>query len=80
MTTLSVIIAAMSRPFVHLHVHSEFSLVDSSIRLPHKPEEGLLNKAGKRANRVIRCVEVGLPPIVPHPGETTQPDSDKLAE
>ncbi len=24
----------MSRPFVHLHVHSEFSLVDSVLRLP----------------------------------------------
>jgi DNA polymerase-3 subunit alpha len=53
----------MSRPFVHLHAHSEFSLVDSSIRLPHKPEEGMPKKAGKRPNLVSRCVELGLPAI-----------------
>ena len=53
----------MSRPFVHLHAHSEFSLVDSSIRLPGKPEYGLPKKAGERPNLVSRCVELGLPAI-----------------
>jgi DNA polymerase-3 subunit alpha len=53
----------MNRPFVHLHAHSEFSLVDSTIRLPGKPEEGLPKKAGARPNLVSRCVELGIPAI-----------------
>ncbi len=51
------------RPFVHLHAHSEFSLLDSTIRLPGKPEYGLPKKAGARPNLVSRCVELGLPAI-----------------
>ncbi len=30
----------MNPSFVHLHIHSDFSLVDSTIRLPEKPEYG----------------------------------------
>ena len=30
----------MSTPrFVHLHVHTEFSMVDSTIRVPAKPDQ-----------------------------------------
>ncbi len=55
--------AAMSARFVHLHTHSEFSLVDSTIRLPSKPEYGLPRKADGRPNLVSRCVELGLPAL-----------------
>jgi DNA polymerase-3 subunit alpha len=53
----------MASTFIHLRAHSEFSLVDSTIRLPHKPEEGLPKKAGDRPNLVSRCVELGMPAI-----------------
>ncbi|MBX3727007.1 MAG: DNA polymerase III subunit alpha [Xanthomonadales bacterium] len=53
----------MARPFVHLHVHSEFSLVDSTIRLPGKPELGLPKKAADRPNLVSRSVELGTPAV-----------------
>ena len=35
--------------FVHLHVHTEFSLADSTIRVPAKPEQADPKKA-KQAN------------------------------
>ena len=38
----------MSTPFVHLHLHSEYSLVDSTIRI---------------GELVRRCVELGQPAI-----------------
>ncbi|MGA8277323.1 MAG: DNA polymerase III subunit alpha [Rhodanobacteraceae bacterium] len=48
--------------FVHLHVHSEYSLVDSTIRVPEKPEYG--NPANApRPNLVSRAVELGLPAL-----------------
>jgi len=59
----SAIIRTMPRPFVHLHVHSEFSLVDSTIRLPGKPELGLPAKAADRPNLVSRSVELGAPAV-----------------
>ncbi len=45
--------------FAHLHIHSDFSLVDSTIRLPDKPEYGDPAKAGSRANLISRAVEAG---------------------
>ncbi len=48
--------------FVHLHVHTEFSLADSTIRVPEKPEQADPAKA-KRANLLSRAVELGLPAL-----------------
>jgi len=56
------IIAAMSTRFIHLHAHSEFSLLDSTIRLPGKPGDGL-PRDGAPANLVSRCVELGQPAV-----------------
>ena len=47
----------MTPSFVHLHVHSDYSLVDSTIRLPDKPEYGDPAKAGSRPNLISRAVE-----------------------
>jgi DNA polymerase-3 subunit alpha len=52
----------MNPSFVHLHVHSEYSLVDSTIRLPDKPEYGDPAKA-KRPNLISRAVQMGLPAL-----------------
>jgi len=49
--------------FVHLHVHSDFSLVDSTIRLPDKPEYGDPAKAGSRPNLISRAVESNQPAL-----------------
>ncbi|MBS0439862.1 MAG: DNA polymerase III subunit alpha [Proteobacteria bacterium] len=48
--------------FVHLRVHSEYSLVDSTLRLPDKPEYGDPAKA-KRPNVISRAVQMGLPAL-----------------
>ena len=48
----------MTPRFVHLHVHSDYSLVDSTIRLPDKPEYGDPGKA-QRPNLISRAVESG---------------------
>jgi DNA polymerase-3 subunit alpha len=48
--------------FVHLHVHSEFSLRDSTARLPEKPEYGDPAKA-PRPNLVSRAVELAQPAL-----------------
>ncbi|MBS0486188.1 MAG: hypothetical protein JSS13_02510, partial [Proteobacteria bacterium] len=50
----------MNPSFVHLRVHSEYSLVDSTLRLPDKPEYGDPAKA-KRPNVISRAVQMGLP-------------------
>ncbi len=52
----------MTPRFVHLHVHSEFSLRDSTARLPKKPEYGDPGKA-PRPNLVSRAVELGQPAL-----------------
>jgi DNA polymerase-3 subunit alpha len=52
----------MTPRFVHLHVHSEFSLRDSTARLPRKPEYGDPSKA-PRPNLVSRAVELGQPAL-----------------
>lgn len=48
--------------FVHLHVHTEFSLADSTIRVPEKPDQADPAKA-KQANLLSRAVELGLPAL-----------------
>ncbi|RRN56588.1 DNA polymerase III subunit alpha [Pseudoxanthomonas sp. SGNA-20] len=48
--------------FVHLHVHTEYSLADSIIRVPEKPDQADPAKA-KRANLLSRAVELGLPAL-----------------
>ncbi|HET7561608.1 MAG TPA: DNA polymerase III subunit alpha [Rhodanobacteraceae bacterium] len=48
--------------FIHLRTHSEYSLRDSTIRIPEKPEYGDPAKA-KHANLVSRAVELGLPAL-----------------
>jgi DNA polymerase-3 subunit alpha len=48
--------------FIHLRVHSEYSLRDSTIRIPEKPEYGDPTKA-KHTNLVSRAVELGLPAL-----------------
>ncbi len=53
----------MTPSFVHLHVHSDYSLVDSTIRLPDKPEYGDPAKAGSRANLISRAVESNQPAL-----------------
>ena len=52
----------MSAEFIHLHVHSEYSLVDSTLRMPDKPEYGDPAKA-KRPNLISRAVQMGLPAL-----------------
>ena len=52
----------MHPPFVHLRIHSDYSLVDSTIRLPDKPEYGDPAKA-PRPNLVSRAVELHLPAL-----------------
>ena len=46
--------------FIHLHIHSDYSLVDSTIRLPDKPEYGDPSKA-PRPNLISRAVELEAP-------------------
>ncbi len=48
--------------FVHLHLHTEFSLADSTIRVPEKPDHADPAKA-KLANLLSRAVELGLPAL-----------------
>ena len=52
----------MSSRFVHLHVHTEFSLADSTIRVPEKPDQADPDKA-KRPNLLSRAVEMRLPAL-----------------
>ncbi len=53
----------MSTPrFVHLHVHTEFSMVDSTIRVPAKPDQADPKKA-KQANLLSRSVEMRAPAL-----------------
>jgi DNA polymerase III subunit alpha len=52
----------MHPSFVHLHIHSDYSLVDSTIRLPDKPEYGDPAKA-PRPNLISRAVELGAPAL-----------------
>ncbi|WP_297830039.1 DNA polymerase III subunit alpha [Thermomonas sp.] len=53
----------MPARFVHLHLHTEFSLVDSTIRVPEKPDYARPEKAGDRPNLLSRAVELGLPAL-----------------
>jgi DNA polymerase-3 subunit alpha len=52
----------MQPSFIHLRTHSDYSLVDSTVRLPDKPEYGDPAKA-PRPNLVSRAVELGLPAL-----------------
>jgi DNA polymerase-3 subunit alpha len=52
----------MPAGFIHLQVHSEYSLTDSIIRLPEKPEYGDPAKA-PRPNLISRAVELGMPAL-----------------
>jgi len=52
--------AAMS--FVHLHLHTAYSLLDSTIRIPAKAEQAQPSKA-KVPNLLSRAVELGLPAL-----------------
>ncbi|HEY7872213.1 MAG TPA: DNA polymerase III subunit alpha [Rudaea sp.] len=52
----------MNPSFVHLHVHSEYSLVDSTLRMPDKPDYGDPAKA-KQPNLISRAVQMGLPAL-----------------
>ena len=52
----------MSSRFIHLHLHTEFSLADSTIRVPEKPDEARPDKA-KRPNLLSRAVEMRLPAL-----------------
>ena len=53
----------MPAQFVHLHLHTEFSLVDSTIRVPEKPDYARPEKAGDRPNLLSRAVELQLPAL-----------------
>lgn len=53
----------MPARFVHLHLHTEFSLVDSTIRVPEKPDYARPDKAGDRPNLLSRAVELELPAL-----------------
>ena len=53
----------MPAPFVHLHLHTEFSLADSTIRVPEKPDYARPEKAGDRPNLLSRAMELGLPAL-----------------
>ncbi|WAC63397.1 DNA polymerase III subunit alpha [Pseudoxanthomonas sp. SL93] len=52
----------MSPRFVHLHLHTEFSLADSIIRVPEKPDQADPKKA-KLPNVLSRAVELGMPAL-----------------
>ena len=52
----------MNPGFIHLHIHSDYSLVDSTIRLPDKPDYGDPAKA-VRPNLISRAVEMRLPAL-----------------
>ncbi|GGD57071.1 DNA polymerase III subunit alpha [Pseudoxanthomonas indica] len=52
----------MSSRFVHLHLHTEFSLADSIIRVPEKPDQADPKKA-KQANLLSRAVELRMPAL-----------------
>ncbi|KAF1718288.1 DNA polymerase III subunit alpha [Pseudoxanthomonas yeongjuensis] len=52
----------MTSRFIHLHLHTEFSLADSTIRVPEKPDEARPDKA-KRPNLLSRAVEMRLPAL-----------------
>ena len=51
-----------SNRFVHLHIHTEYSMVDSTIRVPAKPDQADPKKA-KQANLLSRAVEMGMPAL-----------------
>ncbi|MFT4197097.1 MAG: DNA polymerase III subunit alpha [Pseudoxanthomonas sp.] len=53
----------MSARFVHLHVHTEFSLADSTIRVPEKPDYARPDKAGDRPNLLSRAVQLQTPAL-----------------
>lgn len=52
----------MSSRFVHLHLHTEFSMADSIIRVPEKPDQADPRKA-KQANLLSRAVELRMPAL-----------------
>ena len=52
----------MSSRFVHLHLHTEFSMADSIIRVPEKPDQADPKKA-KQANLLSRAVELRMPAL-----------------
>ena len=52
----------MNPPFVHLRIHSDFSLVDSTIRLPEKPEYGDPAKASY-PNLISHAVTLDMPAL-----------------
>ena len=52
----------MNPSFVHLRIHSDYSLVDSTIRLPDKPEYGDPAKA-PRPNLISRAVALDMPAL-----------------
>src|SRR5690606_6861166 len=53
----------MPARFVHLHLHTECSLADSTIRVPEKPDYARPEKAGDRPNLLSRAVELRLPAL-----------------
>jgi len=53
----------MPSRFIHLHLHTEFSLADSTIRVPEKPDYARPEKAGDRPNLLSRAVELRLPAL-----------------
>ncbi len=52
----------MSSRFVHLHLHTEFSMADSIIRVPEKPDQADPKKS-KQANLLSRAVELRMPAL-----------------
>ena len=52
----------MNPSFVHLRIHSDFSLVDSTIRLPEKPEYGDPAKASY-PNLISHAVSLDMPAL-----------------
>jgi len=52
----------MNPSFVHLRIHSDYSLVDSTIRLPDKPEYGDPGKA-PRPNLISQAVLLDMPAL-----------------
>ncbi len=52
----------MQPGFVHLHLHSEYALTDSIIRIPEKPEYGDPEHA-PRANLISQARSLGMPAL-----------------
>ena len=58
----------VTKPFVHLHLHTEYSIVDSTVRIP-----ALMNKAASSAMPAVAMTDQGNMLSLIHISEPTRP-------